>query len=375
MKTNHLTSLADVPADRLTARLYELRVEERHRLVEFLGYLAELDRRKLYLELGFGSTFAFCTDHLGLSKASAYRRTTAARLLRRFPVVADHLADGRLCLTTLVELRDVLSEQRLDEVLGRAAGKTEDEVKALVAALKPRPEPIDLLRRWPMPQGGPASSGPGPGPKDVSQETGRLAAVSATPRVASLASLPQPAALPPPASPSARKSDVGRLARIEPIGEARYLLRAGVGQAFVDQLREARALLSHQLPGGDLEEVLTECVRIAVGALVKKRRGAGKQTGGTRPAVRRTRHVPAAVRDEVWRRDEGRCAFTAEGGRRCGSRWQLELHHRVPFARGGPSTVDNLELRCRAHNAHAAEMDFPGFSPPKRRPKAMPNGV
>jgi hypothetical protein len=38
-----------------------------------------------------------------MTKASAFRRTTAARLLARFPVVADYLADGRLNLTTLVE--------------------------------------------------------------------------------------------------------------------------------------------------------------------------------------------------------------------------------------------------------------------------------
>jgi hypothetical protein len=45
----------------------------------------------------------------------------------------------------------------------------------------------------------------------------------------------------------------------------------------------------------------------------------------------------------------------SEGGaERCG----LELHHREPYARGGPPTEDNLELRCRAHNALAAEEDF-----------------
>src|SRR5688572_25951153 len=129
MNATHLSSLANVSSDRLTARLYELRVEERQRLVEFLLYLAELERRRLHLDLGFGSTFAFCTEHLGLSKASAYRRTTAARLLSRFPLVAEYLADGRLNLTTLVELRDVLSGDRLVEILDRASGRSEEDVK------------------------------------------------------------------------------------------------------------------------------------------------------------------------------------------------------------------------------------------------------
>jgi hypothetical protein len=33
----------------------------------------------------------------------------------------------------------------------------------------------------------------------------------------------------------------------------------------------------------------------------------------------------------------------------------LEFDHVVPFAAGGPSTLENLELRCRAHNAYEAE--------------------
>jgi hypothetical protein len=84
------------------------------------------------LALGFSSLFSFCTDRLGLTKASAFRRTTAARLLARLPIIAEYLADGRLNLTTLVELRDVLDEAHATEILDRAAGRTEDQVKQLV---------------------------------------------------------------------------------------------------------------------------------------------------------------------------------------------------------------------------------------------------
>jgi hypothetical protein len=36
----------------------------------------------------------------------------------------------------------------------------------------------------------------------------------------------------------------------------------------------------------------------------------------------------------------------------------LELHHSKAFASGGAHTEENLTLRCRAHNALAAEEDF-----------------
>src|SRR5687768_15457214 len=152
--------LADLPDHALTTRLLEIRKHERSLLVELLGLLAELDRRRTVLALGFSSLFSFCTDHLGLTKASAFRRTTAARLLARFPIVAEYLADGRLNLTTLVELRDVLDEAHATDILDRAAGRTEDQVKMLVASLRPQPEPPDLLRKLPTTRNDSAGSGP-----------------------------------------------------------------------------------------------------------------------------------------------------------------------------------------------------------------------
>jgi 5-methylcytosine-specific restriction endonuclease McrA len=69
------------------------------------------------------------------------------------------------------------------------------------------------------------------------------------------------------------------------------------------------------------------------------------------------RRVPAPVRCEVWARDEGRCAFIGADGP-CRETGRLELHHVVPFARGGPTSVGNLQLRCRAHNVYEAEQEF-----------------
>jgi hypothetical protein len=73
---------------------------------------------------------------------------------------------------------------------------------------------------------------------------------------------------------------------------------------------------------------------------------------------RRGRYVPAAVRRDVFARDEARCTYADASGRRCRETHSLELHHLTPFAHGGPHTPSNLTLRCRAHNALAAEQDF-----------------
>jgi hypothetical protein len=75
-------------------------------------------------------------------------------------------------------------------------------------------------------------------------------------------------------------------------------------------------------------------------------------------AVDATRYVPQELRRQVYMRDEGQCRFIGRNGARCPSRDHLEFHHVVPFARGGAMTLDNIELRCRAHNALQAEHDF-----------------
>jgi 5-methylcytosine-specific restriction endonuclease McrA len=73
---------------------------------------------------------------------------------------------------------------------------------------------------------------------------------------------------------------------------------------------------------------------------------------------RRVRSIPAAERREVYQRDCGRCTYVDERGERCCETRYLELHHLQPFARQGAHVASNLTLRCRAHNALAAEQDF-----------------
>lgn len=73
---------------------------------------------------------------------------------------------------------------------------------------------------------------------------------------------------------------------------------------------------------------------------------------------RRGRQVPAAVKREVFARDDGCCSYTDERGERCCETRYLEFHHLQPFAHGGEHVATNLTLRCAAHNALAAEEDF-----------------
>jgi hypothetical protein len=66
----------------------------------------------------------------------------------------------------------------------------------------------------------------------------------------------------------------------------------------------------------------------------------------------------------VWHRDGGQCTYYGAEGR-CRSTGWLEFHHLLPFAAGGLATIDNIALRCRAHNQYEGELYFGPTQLPK----------
>jgi len=73
------------------------------------------------------------------------------------------------------------------------------------------------------------------------------------------------------------------------------------------------------------------------------------------------------VKRAVLERDGGQCTFVGEGGHLCGSQKRLQFDHIDPVAIGGEATVDNIRLRCRAHNLYEAKRIFgAGFIETKR---------
>jgi 5-methylcytosine-specific restriction endonuclease McrA len=362
MNFAHLSSHA------LTAKLGELLADERQTIVAFVLHLAELERRQLHLELGYPNLFSFCTDHLKLARGSTYRRVTAARLVARYPMIADYLRDGRLCLTTLALLDDVLDDENHPQVLQRAAGRTEYDTKVLVAALKPQPAPRDLFQRLPAPRSAASSPPPHaaassptphpaaswPAPKALPAEAGALIAPPATEADALVATalhanfattVPVPPRRPVAAAP-------------QPISADQYVLRVTIGQDFADDLKKLKALLSHTIPNGNLEAVLHAAVRHMVAHCEKRRAGSDKPRPRKVKRPPKGRAIPTDEKREVWHRDGGTCSYVAPDGKRCGSDHQVEIHHLQPYARNGPPTVDNLQLECRSHDRYAADKDF-----------------
>lgn len=124
-----------------------------------------------------------------------------------------------------------------------------------------------------------------------------------------------------------------------------------------DKLRQAVNLLRHTSPSGNLAEVLDRALTLLINHLERRKFAAAASSRNAAAQRRDTRHIPADTKRAVWARDGGRCAFVGTEGR-CSEQGFLEYHHLQPYAAGGATTADNLQLRCRQHNQYEAEVYF-----------------
>ena len=326
-----------------TLRLQDLLRRERLALAEFLVSLADFDRARLWVELGYTSLFYFLHRELGLSKGAAHYRKTAAELIQRFPEVVEPLGDGRLCLTTVVALSKVLTPENRSEVLPRFFHLSKAEAKEVAVEIRPaeaapRRDVVTTVRALeaPLVLAPPTRADPGQ--------------VSVHPANQPKEGPPAPA-LPPPAAPRAHRESV------EPLTAEESRVHVTVSRRFLAKLEAARAALSHSHPGAGMEELLEAGLDLLLDRHAKRKGLVKKPRREPRPSSSPD-HVPAHVRRAIWERDGGRCQWPVASGGICGSTHRLELDHVHPRALGGAATIENTRLLCDVHNDLAAREAF-----------------
>ena len=234
-----LTSKSD--AD-LVRELGGLAQDAARLMAMLLAYLAELDTRRGYLGLGFSSLFAFATTRLGFSEDEACKRTQACRAARAYPVLFEMVAEGRIHLTAINLLAPHLTPDNHVALLTQACGKKKTEVELLVATHFPQPDVATSLRKLPAPP--PAAR-----------------AVLLTPAV----QMAEPAAAPMPLRP--------RPVVLSPLSSEQYKLQLTLSRKGRQLLLHAQALLSHQIPNGDLAVVIERALQELCSNLERKQLG------------------------------------------------------------------------------------------------------
>lgn len=331
MKVSEVARLSN---DALRQGLRDLVAHDRNTTVRLLIHLGEFDARRLYREDSYSCMKDYCMSELAMSEDIAYKRIWVSRRARRFPKILVALHDGALTLSAVAMLSRYLTPGNADDLLSTAARKTNAQVAQLIAERFPRPDLPTLIQ--------PILQSPAVDPPArTTTEPGSSNCQALAVRQVESVELP-----------------VTR-ARATPLTPERHGVQFTIGRSDLDLLRRAQDLLGHEVPNADIGEVFVRALRAFVSRLEKRKYGLT-----TQPRERKGqrsiqgRYIPMHVRRAVHERDGGQCTFMAENGRRCTARRLLEFDHVEPVARGGKSTIDNLRLRCRAHNQLEAERTY-----------------
>jgi 5-methylcytosine-specific restriction endonuclease McrA len=397
-------SLAHLSDDDLLANTRRLVGKSNQLFAALLVHLAEVEARGIHRARRCASLYTYCIYELRFSEDAAARRSSAARLVKEFPLLFDAIANGELHLTGLLMLGPHLTPENHVEVLARAKFRTKKELARLVRELNPMPQVPDLIE--PL----------GPTLKPATQNpTWEMYVQSLCPPVRELVPGERPrdwandgfagndaaqvevndaAVAEPSATALARELLPPTPPELPPVtGPQQYQMQFSTTEEHVQLVERAKALLARDQPGAALGELHVQAMRLLVAALEKKKfavtdrpqkrttcadneedekpldestadpsrpRAALRpsRNDASSPCRSGSRHVPAAERRAVFQRDGGRCTYVDSRGERCCEAHYLELHHLKAFARGGANVASNLTLRCAAHNAFAAEKDF-----------------
>ena len=314
------------------------------------------------------------------------------------------VANGALHASALSLLRKHLTPKNAGELFELCLQKSARKVDELLAARFPRPDVRDLVRRLPGQVGctldvGCSADKP---PSDVSREPSR------EPEKPPLES--QPSRAPASVSSSSSLSEGKQTRRLGPLSADRYGVHFTADGEFRKLLERVRGLAGHRLPSGDLMTLFKRGLEAYERELSKQRFGFGRKPRPSRgvksfPATsatsatsasdlaqpdrskldppepkpdpapepslssnsKRRRQCPAAVARAVFVRDGKQCSYVSLDGRRCSARRCLELDHVEPWSVGGECTIENLRLRCRAHNQRYARQYFGQVSCGSRR--------
>lgn len=303
---DRMTNLQALDSMELHQHTQNAAADEKRATLHLLECLHWVETRKVHLERGYSSLFAYVCGALGYSESQASERIRAMRLAHSVPEIKEQIERGAMNLTTAARVATHATRLKLSEV-------QVSEILPLIAHQSTRELERTLLKR---------ESAAGLAPRERIKENRDWTEiqVALTPQAADLLK-------------QARELDAN------PGIEIAAVLEKALSAYVSAKRHEKQALLKKSVSRGALH--VTESV------------GQGD----------RKRQIPRPIRREVWKRAEGKCQYHDEmTGKVCGTTHALTFEHRTPYAQGGPHTEENLALFCAAQNAHSAERVF-GMGP------------
>ncbi len=110
---------------------------ERSITLRIVHLLIEVDRRQLYLDLGYSSIHDYASRGLGYSDSAAFRRIKTARSIALYPEIEGMIERGEISFCAVAKISNSLTPENKNELLRRVTGKRLREIDAILAEDKP----------------------------------------------------------------------------------------------------------------------------------------------------------------------------------------------------------------------------------------------
>ncbi len=285
--------------------------QEKSATLRLLEHLAEVDSRMLHARRGFSSLWEYVHLALGYSESQASERVSAMRLMRKIPEVKSAVEQGSMTLTSTLKLATFVKREKVNmeatiELLKECEGKSTRQVEKILIAKAERPEML---------------------PFSLHAE------------------------------------------RVDRVSDCLSKVQFTADEEFLSLMERAKQITSRSLvSGAEMKEVL----KIALKEFVQKHEPKAHTDKKNQEQKQKTpvslraaevvrenpsRYIPSGLKTQVRIRSKDQCEFV-DGltGRRCGQKRFLEFDHKIPFAKGGRHSLENLRHYCRTHNAfHAVQ--------------------
>jgi len=122
----HLNKLSD---QELLGKTKQLVKQESELLINILELLREVERRRLYSELGYKSLFEYAVKELKYSEGQSGRRIQALRLVKEIPEVENKIETGKLSLSNICRAQSFFRQSKKD--INTPSLKKQDKIEIL----------------------------------------------------------------------------------------------------------------------------------------------------------------------------------------------------------------------------------------------------
>lgn len=262
--------------------------KERFFTYQILKKLNELEQSRLFCQLGYSSLFDYCLHELKYSNDQAFRRIAAARLLKSLPEITPKVQSGELNLSHLSKVNTLFNHVEMNH---------EDKL-GLISKIE------------------------GKSNRDSEKI---IRAIAPTP--------------------------VKIIEKIKPVQKNLSEVKFFADDELLEKIEKVKQLLNKD----KLDQLLNKLCDEAIAQAKSKQLSKNLETTlnvQKESVENNSRYIPVLVKRQVNSKAEHRCEFIGTNGKRCVKTTQLEFAHKIPFACGGRTTPDNLQLFCKAHNLY-----------------------